>query len=181
MRLDGNTALNLHFFAVLALFTFSRETKGQGISNYWLLGYNGSIVGGGRYDDLTSSFGLPNMSGVGISFGIERILDVMETLHLFPTLNASGSQILFTYFSQEGQKQAFSYANHLRKEGIRAEVYPDVTKIKKSFEFADKKEIPFVAVIGDEELKNNQISLKNMKNGDQQLISISELIKCIKP
>ena len=164
-------------------------TLARGLSYYTGLIYEGraqdvpfgSIVGGGRYDDLTSSFGLPNMSGVGISFGIERILDVMETLHLFPTLNASGSQILFTYFSQEGQKQAFSYANHLRKEGIRAEVYPDVTKIKKSFEFADKKEIPFVAVLGDEELKNNQISLKNMKNGDQQLISISELIKCIKP
>ena len=163
-------------------------TLARGLSYYTGLIYEGkaqdvpfgSIVGGGRYDDLTSSFGLPNMSGVGISFGIERILDVMETLGLFPALNASGSQILFTYFSAEGQKQAFTYCNILRKEGIKAEVYPDVTKIKKSFEFADKKEIPFVAVIGDEELKNKQISLKDMKNGDQQLISISGLIQLTK-
>ncbi|MEY3854837.1 MAG: Histidine--tRNA ligase, partial [Bacteroidota bacterium] len=163
-------------------------TLARGLSYYTGLIYEGkaqdvpfgSIVGGGRYDDLTSSFGLPNMSGVGISFGIERILDVMETLGLFPALNASCSQILFTYFSAEGQRQAFTYCNVLRKEGIKAEVYPDVSKIKKSFEFADKKEIPFVAVIGDEELKNNQISLKDMKNGDQQLISISGLIRLIK-
>jgi len=113
-------------------------TLARGLSYYTGLIYEGkaqdvpfgSIVGGGRYDDLTSSFGLPNMSGVGISFGIERILDVMETLGLFPALNASGSQILFTYFSAEGQKQAFTYCNILRKEGIKAEVYPDVTKIK---------------------------------------------------
>lgn len=163
-------------------------TLARGLSYYTGLIYEGkaedvafgSIVGGGRYDDLTSSFGLPNMSGVGISFGIERILDVMETLDLFPTLNASASQILFTYFSVEGQKQAFTYCNILRKEGIKAEVYPDVTKIKKSFEFADKKEIPFVAVLGDDELLNNQISLKDMKNGDQQLISISQLIELLK-
>ena len=163
-------------------------TLARGLSYYTGLIYEGkakdvafgSIVGGGRYDDLTSSFGLPNMSGVGISFGIERILDVMETLDLFPTLNASASQILFTYFSVEGQKQAFTYCNILRKKGIKAEVYPDITKIKKSFEFADKKEIPFVAVLGDEELLNNQISLKDMKNGDQQLISISQLIELLK-
>lgn len=163
-------------------------TLARGLSYYTGLIYEGkakdvafgSIVGGGRYDDLTSSFGLPNMSGVGISFGIERILDVMETLDLFPILNASASQILFTYFSVEGQKQAFTYCNILRKKGIKAEVYPDVTKIKKSFEFADKKEIPFVAVLGDDELLNNQISLKDMKNGDQQLISISQLIELLK-
>jgi histidyl-tRNA synthetase len=141
----------------------------------------GSIVGGGRYDDLTSSFGLPNMSGVGISFGIERILDVMENLGLFPILSASASQILFTYFSEEGQKQASAYCNVLRKEGIRAEVYPDIAKIKKSFEFADKKEIPFVAVLGEDELINNQIALKDMKNGDQKLISISTLMMLLKP
>ena len=163
-------------------------TLARGLSYYTGLIYEGkatdlafgSIVGGGRYDDLTSSFGLPNMSGVGISFGIERILDVMESLDLFPILNASASQILFTFFSVEGQKQAFTYCNMLRKVGIKAEVYPDVTKIKKSFEFADKKEIPFVAVLGDDELINNQISLKDMKNGNQQLVSISYLIELLK-
>lgn len=163
-------------------------TLARGLSYYTGLIYEGkakdvafgSIVGGGRYDDLTSSFGLPNMSGVGISFGIERILDVMESLDLFPILNASASRILFTYFSAEGQKQAFTYCNMLRKVGIKAEVYPDITKIKKSFEFADKKEIPFVAVLGEDELINNQISLKDMKNGDQKLISISQLIELLK-
>jgi histidyl-tRNA synthetase len=136
----------------------------------------GSIVGGGRYDDLTSSFGLPNMSGVGISFGIERILDVMEELKLFPEIASSASSILFTYFDLEGRKAALGMANELRKAGIPTEVYPDVTKIKKSFEFADKKKIAFVAVIGEEELKAGKANVKDMKNGEQNLLSISEMI-----
>jgi len=136
----------------------------------------GSIVGGGRYDDLTSSFGLPNMSGVGISFGIERILDVMEELKLFPEIATSASAILFTYFDVDGRKAALGMANELRKVGIPSEVYPDVAKIKKSFEFADKKKIAFVAVIGESELKEGKASVKNMKNGEQNLLSISEII-----
>jgi len=136
----------------------------------------GSIVGGGRYDDLTSSFGLPNMSGVGISFGIERILDVMEELSLFPEISTSASAILFTYFDVDGRKAALGMANELRKVGIPSEVYPDVAKIKKSFEFADKKKIDFVAVLGESELKEGKASVKNMKNGEQNLLSISEMI-----
>ncbi len=140
----------------------------------------GSIVGGGRYDDLTSSFGLPNMSGVGISFGIERILDVMEELSLFPEISTSASAILFTYFDEDGRKAALGMANELRKVGIPSEVYPDVAKIKKSFEFADKKKIAFVAVIGESELKEGKASVKNMKNGEQNLLSISEIITLLK-
>ncbi|MEY2636084.1 MAG: Histidine--tRNA ligase [Bacteroidota bacterium] len=140
----------------------------------------GSIVGGGRYDDLTSSFGLPNMSGVGISFGIERILDVMEELSLFPEISTSASAILFTYFDVDGRKAALGMANELRKVGIPSEVYPDVAKIKKSFEFADKKKIAFVAVIGESELKEGKASVKNMKNGEQNLLSISEIITLLK-
>ncbi|MEN9959379.1 MAG: Histidine--tRNA ligase, partial [Bacteroidota bacterium] len=140
----------------------------------------GSIVGGGRYDDLTSSFGLPNMSGVGISFGIERILDVMEELSLFPEISTSASAILFTYFDVDGRKAALGMANELRKEGIPSEVYPDVAKIKKSFEFADKKKIAFVAVIGESELKEGKANVKNMKNGEQNLLSISEIITLLK-
>lgn len=135
----------------------------------------GSIVGGGRYDNLTEAFGLPNMSGVGISFGIERILDVMKELNLFPDIQCSASQILFTYFNSLGQYKAIEYANILRKSGIAAEVYPEETKIKKSFEFADKKQIPFVGVIGDAEIAANKISLKEMKNGEQSLLSIDEI------
>ncbi|MHA8082065.1 histidine--tRNA ligase [Aquirufa sp. A-Brett2-15D] len=140
----------------------------------------GSIVGGGRYDDLTSAFGLPNMSGVGISFGIERILDVMEELKLFPEIATSASAILFTYFDAAGRNACLSMANELRKAGVPTEVYPDVAKIKKSFEFADKKKIAFVAVIGEEELKVGKANIKNMKNGEQNLLSIAEMITLLK-
>ena len=137
----------------------------------------GSIVGGGRYDNLTTAFGLPNMSGVGISFGIERIIDVMDVLNLFPNINSSGSKVLFTYFDKEGQKESLKHVAVLRSQNIPSEIYPDFSKIKKAFEFADKKQIPFVAVIGESELLENKINIKNMKNGEQQLLSISDLIE----
>jgi histidyl-tRNA synthetase len=140
----------------------------------------GSIVGGGRYDDLTSAFGLPNMSGVGISFGIERILDVMEELKLFPEIATSASAILFTYFDAAGRNACLSMANELRKAGVPTEVFPDVAKIKKSFEFADKKKIAFVAVIGEEELKVGKANVKNMQNGEQNLLSIAEMITLLR-
>ena len=175
---NGFTAENLVFDYKLA----------RGLSYYTGLIYEGkavdlpfgSIVGGGRYDDLTSSFGLPNMSGVGISFGIERILDVMEELNLFPEIATSASAILFTYFDEEGRKASLGMANELRKAGIPAEVYPDIAKIKKSFEFADKKKIAYVAVIGESELKEGKANVKNMKNGEQNLLSISEMTALLK-
>jgi histidyl-tRNA synthetase len=136
----------------------------------------GSIVGGGRYDNLTEAFGLPNMSGVGISFGIERILDVMRELDLFPAIQLSASKLLLTYFDEIGQAVAVKISNELRKSNIPTEVYPDVVKIKKSFEFADKKGIPFVGVIGEQEIQDGTIALKEMKNGEQQVLSTSELI-----
>jgi histidyl-tRNA synthetase len=136
----------------------------------------GSIVGGGRYDNLTESFGLPNMSGVGISFGIERIIDVMRELDLFPLIQLSASKLLLTYFDLAGQAEAIRMASQLRKANIPTEVYPDIVKIKKSFEFADKKGIPFVGVIGEQEIKDQTVTLKDMKNGEQHVFSISELI-----
>ena len=135
----------------------------------------GSIVGGGRYDNLTSSFGLPNMSGVGISFGIERIIDVMDTLKLLPAVDSSACKVLFTYFDPEGQIKCLSLANSLRASGIACEVYPDIAKIKKSFEYADKKGIRFVAVIGSEEIKSGLISLKDMISGSQEELNLLEL------
>lgn len=135
----------------------------------------GSIVGGGRYDNLTSSFGLPNMSGVGISFGIERIIDVMDTLELLPEVDSNACKVLFTYFDPEGQLKCLSLANSLRTNGISCEVYPDITKIKKSFEYADKKGIKFVAVIGSEEIKSGLISLKDMINGSQEELTLLQL------
>jgi histidyl-tRNA synthetase len=137
----------------------------------------GSIAGGGRYDNLTAAFGLPNMSGVGISFGIERIIDVMRELDLFPDIQISASQILFTYFDEAGQALAVNISNQLRKANIPSEVYPDIVKIKKSFEFADKKGIPFVGVIGEQEIKDRSVSVKDMKNGEQRVLSISQLIE----
>jgi histidyl-tRNA synthetase len=137
----------------------------------------GSIVGGGRYDNLTAAFGLPNMSGVGISFGIERIIDVMRELDLFPDIQISASKILFTYFDEAGQALAINISNQLRKANIPSEVYPDIVKIKKSFEFADKKGIPFVGVIGEQEIKDKTVSVKDMKNGEQRVLSISQLIE----
>ncbi len=137
----------------------------------------GSIVGGGRYDNLTSSFGLPNMSGVGISFGIERIIDVMDTLELLPAVDASACKVLFTYFDPEGQLKCLSLANSLRASGIACEVYPDIAKIKKSFEYADKKGINFVAVIGSEEKKSGLISLKDMISGSQEEFTLDQLGK----
>jgi len=135
----------------------------------------GSIVGGGRYDNLTSSFGLPNMSGVGISFGIERIIDVMDILELLPEVDSNACKVLFTYFDLEGQLKCLSLANSLRTNGISCEVYPDITKIKKSFEYADKKGIKFVAVIGSEEIKSGLISLKDMINGSQEELTLLQL------
>ena len=137
----------------------------------------GSIVGGGRYDNLTSSFGLPNMSGVGISFGIERIIDVMDTLELLPAVDASACKVLFTYFDLEGQLKCLGLAKSLRVSGIACEVYPDVAKIKKSFEYADKKGIKFVAVIGSEEIKSGLISLKDMISGSQEEFTLDQLSK----
>lgn len=139
----------------------------------------GSIVGGGRYDNLTEAFGLPNMSGVGISFGIERIIDVMRELNLFPDIQLSASKLLLTYFDEQGQSVAIRIANELRKENLAIEVYPDIAKIKKSFEFADKKGIPFVGVIGEQEIKDGTVTLKNMKNGEQNVLSISDLVRAL--
>ena len=116
------------------------------------------------------------MSGVGISFGIERIIDVMRELELFPVIQLSASKLLLTYFDLAGQAEAIRVASQLRKANIPTEVYPDIVKIKKSFEFADKKGIPFVGVIGEQEIKDQTITLKDMKNGEQHVLSISELI-----
>lgn len=139
----------------------------------------GSIVGGGRYDNLTEAFGLPNMSGVGISFGIERIIDVMRELNLFPDIQLSASKLLLTYFDEQGQSVAIRIANELRKENLAIEVYPDIVKIKKSFEFADKKGIPFVGVIGEQEIIDGTVTLKEMKNGEQRVLSISDLVRAL--
>lgn len=141
-----------------------------------------SILGGGRYDDLTGIFGLKNMSGVGISFGIDRIFDVMEELNLFPEsiTNSSVTKVLFANFGETEQAYCLQIAASLRNNDINCEVYPDTAKMKKQFEYADKKKIPFVCVIGSQEMEKGVFSLKNMQSGEQQSVSTEELINLVK-
>ncbi|MFN0274105.1 MAG: histidine--tRNA ligase [Chitinophagales bacterium] len=137
----------------------------------------GSILGGGRYDDLTGIFGLPNMSGVGISFGLDRTYDVLNELNLFPESTFTGTQILIIPFDTECEIAAMQYATLLRRENIRTEIYPDLqAKMGKKFKYADDKNIPYTLIIGSEELKDAFVSVKNMKSGEQKQISIEEVI-----
>ncbi|MCB0429040.1 MAG: histidine--tRNA ligase [Flavobacteriales bacterium] len=128
----------------------------------------GSIIGGGRYDDLTGIFGLAGMSGVGISFGADRIYDVMETFNLFPETSTMSTQLMFVNFGEEEEKFCMKAAHLLRKKGVRVEVYPGQVKLKKQMQYANQKSIPWVALVGEEELKSGQITLKNMESGEQQ-------------
>ena len=140
----------------------------------------GSITGGGRYDNLTGIFGMPDVSGVGISFGADRIYDVLTELNLFPAALQSSTQVLFTTFGQDELHYALCWAKALRAEGIAVEVYPEPTKMKKQMGYADAKQIPFVAIVGGDEMAQNKVMLKNMTTGDQQLISLDDLIQTLK-
>ncbi len=137
----------------------------------------GSITGGGRYDDLTGIFGLKNMSGVGISFGADRIFDVMTQLDLFPKDNTTTTQILFVNFGSREEKYCLPLLKQLRANGINAEIYPEAAKMKKQMTYADKKGIPFVALVGENEMQEGIISLKNMLSGEQSNVRTDELIQ----
>lgn len=135
----------------------------------------GSITGGGRYDNLTGIFGMPGVSGVGISFGADRIYDVLNQLDLYPPTNAEQTMILFAHFGETERNYCLPIATQLRKEGINTEVYPDVCKIKKQMNYADQKQITFVAIAGEDEMANNTITLKNMLTGEQKTISKEQI------
>ena len=135
----------------------------------------GSITGGGRYDDLTGIFGLKNMSGVGISFGADRIFDVMNQLDLFPKDNTTTTQILFVNFGSQEEKYCLPLLKQLRSQGINAEIYPEAAKMKKQMTYADKKGIPFVALVGETEMQEGIVSLKNMSTGEQTNVKTEEL------
>ncbi|UOX33902.1 histidine--tRNA ligase [Flavobacterium sediminilitoris] len=137
----------------------------------------GSIGGGGRYDDLTGIFGLKNMSGVGISFGLDRIALVIEELGLFPETVTATSTALFLNFGFEEAKYAMKAIAKLRKEGIKVEMYPDATKIGKQFQHADKRGIPFAILVGEEEIKNDLFGIKNLTTGEQEKVNFEELLK----
>lgn len=135
----------------------------------------GSITGGGRYDNLTGIFGLPDVSGVGISFGADRIYDVLNELNLYPD-TLEQTRLLFATFGEAEQAYALSWAAALREKGIPTEVYPEPTKMKKQMAYADSKHIPFVAIVGGDEMTNNTVMLKNMTTGEQRQVTLEELI-----
>ncbi len=140
----------------------------------------GSIGGGGRYDDLTSLFGLKNLSGVGVSFGIDRIYDVIEELQLFPEQLQVATRVLFVNIEASAQLHILQYIKAIRAKGIAAEFYPDTAKFDKQMKYADKRNIPFVAIVGSSELEENVINLKNMQTGEQQKLCIENCISFLK-
>lgn len=137
----------------------------------------GSICGGGRYDDLTGIFGMPGTSGVGVSFGADRIYDVMNELNLFPTTDGVSSQVLFVNFGEEEQKHCLKLIRKIRLAGINAELFPEPAKMKKQMTYADKKQIPFVVLIGKEEIAREVLSVKNMKTGEQAEMSLEDFVR----
>jgi histidyl-tRNA synthetase len=139
----------------------------------------GSVCGGGRYDDLTGIFGLPNVSGVGISFGADRIYDIMNESGLFPEILQSTTKILFINFGPEEEKYCISLLSKIRASGIPAEFYPENVKLKKQMEYAHRKNIPFVALIGKDEMENGIITLKDMKSGEQKIVNIDTLVNIL--
>lgn len=140
----------------------------------------GSVSGGGRYDNLTGVFGLPGVPGVGFSFGVDRLYDVLEELNLFPEESVKGTEILLTHFDQKGYNYALSILPQLRKNGIKAEIFPDLTKVKKQFEFATKKGIPFVGICGDNEIATETLALKNLTSGSQENLKLEEVVSQLK-
>lgn len=139
----------------------------------------GSIAGGGRYDDLTSIFGLDNVSGVGISFGIDRIFLVMDELNLFPEDIDISSRVLFVNFGEVESEFCLSLVKKLRDNNINSELYPSAEKIKKQMNYANNKGVQYVVMVGEDEMKSGKLSIKNMQTGDQEKMNISELIKIL--
>jgi histidyl-tRNA synthetase len=135
----------------------------------------GSICGGGRYDDLTGIFGLPGVSGVGVSFGADRVYDVMRELNLFPDVSVHQTKVMFVNFGGEEEQYSLRMLDQLRRAGIHSEMYPEAAKVKKQFAYAGSRNIPYVAVTGSEELQSGTVSLKNMQTGEQVSLTPGQL------
>lgn len=140
----------------------------------------GSITGGGRYDNLTGVFGMPGTSGVGISFGADRIYDVLNTLELYPKDTLASTKVLFVNFGEKEGAQSLQYVMKLRANGIPAEIYPDSTKMKKQMSYANDKNVAYVAMVGETEMANGTIALKCMETGEQENLTINEVISKLK-
>lgn len=139
----------------------------------------GSVSGGGRYDDLTGVFGLKGTSGVGFSFGIDRLYDCLDELNLFNDQSLTFSEVLIVHFDEKSRNYGLQVLSKLRNAGIKSEIYPDMAKLKKQFGYADKKNIPFTITIGDNEMETGNLALKNMITGDQESLSIENIISKI--
>lgn len=139
----------------------------------------GSITGGGRYDNLTGIFGMPGLSGVGISFGADRIYDVLNTLDLYPKESITGTQVLFINFGEKETEYCLPIVAKARENGIRTEIYPDTSKMKKQMSYANAKQIPYVVLAGENEMEQGKITLKNMITGEQHLVTPDEFLQTI--
>ena len=137
----------------------------------------GSITGGGRYDNLTGVFGMDGVSGVGISFGADRIFDVLNQLDLYPADSLQTTQLLFVNFGEKEENYLLPLIAKVRTSGIRTELYPESAKMKKQMGYADTKKIPYVAIVGENEMNEGKINLKNMLTGEQELVTVEELIE----
>jgi histidyl-tRNA synthetase len=163
VELDLSLARGLSYYTG-AIF----EVKAHGVEM-------GSITGGGRYDNLTGIFGMPNLSGVGISFGADRIYDVMTQLNLFPESTQTGTQVMFTNLGEREEAYAITLAAQLRKNGASVEIYPDRKKLQKQLEYANRRGIPYVVIAGENEMAQQTVSLKNLRTGEQRAIPADEL------
>jgi histidyl-tRNA synthetase len=146
------------------------EVKALGVSI-------GSITGGGRYDNLTGTFGMPGLSGVGISFGVDRIYDVLEELELFPNNQTLSTQVLFCYFDEATQAHALSLLMRVRAAGLNAEIYPTVSKLKKQLDYANRKAIAYAIIIGSDEMESGLLTVKNLYSGEQQKSTIEDFLR----
>jgi len=164
VELDLSLARGLNYYTGAIFEVKSKDTQ------------IGSICGGGRYDDLTGIFGLKDVSGVGISFGADRIYDVLNTLDKYPKDSTVGTQLLFVNFGKAEELFCLPILATLRSNGIAAEIYPESAKMKKQMEYANKRSIPFVAIVGENEIQNGAVSLKNMITGEQKVVAVDEII-----
>lgn len=165
LDLDVSLARGLNYYTGTII-----EVKAQNVQI-------GSITGGGRYDNLTGVFGLPDVSGVGISFGADRIYDVLNTLDLYPAETSSATTVMFTNFGTAEAAASMKMIKQLRAAGISAEIYPENAKMKKQMGYADALKVPYVAIVGENELAENKMMLKEMATGSQQLLSVEEAIQ----
>lgn len=164
IQFDGSLARGLAYYTGAII-----EVKAGGVQI-------GSIGGGGRYDNLTGVFGVSGLSGVGFSFGLDRIYDVMEALNLFPKQSEISAKVMVAHFDEESFRHGLQIISELRRENIYSEIYPDIAKIKKQLNYANKKSIPFVILVGSEEIRTGKYTVKDMSKGEQQTLSLQDIV-----